>query len=158
IDALGFRLALAPYARLLGQDRRNRDVARAAILDLDHVCIGAAYDADTREAEIDDVPFVQPDGTMHTHAVVEHLCTVHRPHEELLFVDAQIRLGAFRASCQDDCAPLTTDRERELCCGNSTLAERFSNDQLVQIGSSQRMTIGSSFAPGNTSICRRTSR
>jgi hypothetical protein len=86
-------------------------------------------------------------------------------HEELIFMHANPCLRTFGPAREQDLTPAATERDRQVGAAETTFAQRLADDQTVflqhrrvQIFSSQRMTIGSSTAPGVTLRSRRTSR
>ena len=84
--------------------------------------------------------------------------TVRGLHEQLIFVQANVGFGAWRAAGHHDRAARAADGDWKIRGRKAALTQGFANDQPAQIGSSQRITTGCAAAPGRTLISRRTSR
>ena len=142
-DALGVAVALSLQPRARGDDRRRGDVAAAAIVDLDHALTVVVGYTQARRAEIHDVAAAQPSRALHGHAVVQDFGAVGGLHEQLIFVQAEIRFGARRPARHDDRAAGAADCDRKIRRRKAALTQGFANDQPAQMRSSQRITTGS---------------
>ena len=107
VDALGVAVALALQPRARGDDRRRGDVAAAAVVDFDHALVCRCRATRRRAApRLTTSPRAQPRRALHGHAVVQDFGAVCGLHEQLIFVQAEIRLGARRPASHDDRAAL----------------------------------------------------
>ena len=83
---------------------------------------------------------------------------IGRLHEQLILVDAEVGLRAVGPTGEQHRAAGAADGQRQFVRTEAAFAERFTQDELAQILSSQRITTGGSAVPGTTMIWRRTSR
>ena len=113
----------------MSDDRWCRDVAGAAILDFDGGMLVAARRPQACLTEIDYVTGMQPGRAPHRNTVMQHLGTFGRLHEQLVFVQPEIRFGAGWSTGKHDTTARAADRQWEVSSGKRAVPERFANDQ-----------------------------